>query len=65
MEASKYGLSAVLFHKYLANLEKYCTRFDEPEKRVISYLSRTFSALERNYFQVEKKHWVSYSVKRS
>ena len=60
-DASEYGLGAVLFYKDLANLEKYSTRFDEPEKRVISYALRTLSAAECNYSQVDRKHWVSYS----
>ena len=54
-DASEYGLGAVLFHKDSANLEKYGTRFNQPEERVISYASRTLSAAERNYSQVEKE----------
>ena len=54
-DATEYGLGAVLFHKDLANLGKYGIRFDEPGERVISYASRTLSAAERNYSQVEKE----------
>ena len=52
---SEYGLGAVLFHKDSASLEKSGTRFGQPEERVISYASRTLSAAERNYSQVEKE----------
>ena len=55
-DASKYGLGAVLSQKNSAYLGNYCNNLrTEPEEHVISYASRTLSAAERNYSQVENK----------
>ena len=62
-DASEYELGAVLSQKNSEYLGNYNTNLEtESEKHVISYAARTLSVSKRNYFQVEKKHWVSYST---
>ena len=52
-DASEYGIGAVLFHK--ATFEVGSNVKAQTAEQVISYASRTLSAAERNYSQIEKK----------
>ena len=55
-DASEYELGVVLSQRNSANLGNYGTNLGtKPEERDISYASRTLSAADRNYSQVENE----------
>ena len=62
-DASEYGVGAVLFHKATPEIGSNIKA--QTAEQVISYASRTLSAAERNYSQIEKEALaINFGIKK-